>query len=165
MTSLIENAQKGLMDAKQFWRTLGARATGMTIVTTQGPAGFIGLSAAHVTAQPPTLLVSVDRNTSALSPIIANRTFAFNYLAADQEPVAEAFSRRGASMEERFAPGRWGSIETGAPILVDALAAFDCLVEDIIERETAVILIGRVVGWAVGAERSPLVLFNGKYIR
>jgi flavin reductase len=167
MTTLVENAQTGLMDARQFWQTLGARATGMTIVTTQGPdgpAGFVGLSAAHVTAQPPTLLVSLDRNTSALAPIASSRAFAINYLAADQEAVADAFSRRGASMEDRFAAGRWGTIETGAPVLEDALGACDCVVEDMVERETAVIVIGRVVGWVVGSNRPPLVLFKGKYL-
>ena len=28
MTTLVENAQTGLMDTRQFWQTLGARATG-----------------------------------------------------------------------------------------------------------------------------------------
>ena len=60
-----------LIDPKTFWRTLGERATGMTIVTTDsdnGPAGFLGLSAAHVTADPPTMLVSVVRRR-ARSPV------------------------------------------------------------------------------------------------
>ena len=41
------------IDAKAFWTTLGQRATGMTVVTADsddGPTGFLGLSAAHVTA-------------------------------------------------------------------------------------------------------------------
>ena len=54
---------------------------------------------------------------------------------------------------------------TGAPVLEDALGAFDCAVEDMVERETAVIVIGRVVGWAVGSDRSPLVFFKGKYMQ
>ena len=42
------------IDAKTFWRTLGERAIGATIVAAQGadgPAGFLGLSATHVLKQ------------------------------------------------------------------------------------------------------------------
>ena len=51
------------IDPKAFWMALGQRATGMTVVTAEGddgPTGFLGLSAAHVTASPATMLVSVD---------------------------------------------------------------------------------------------------------
>jgi flavin reductase (DIM6/NTAB) family NADH-FMN oxidoreductase RutF len=67
------------IDAKTFWRTLGERATGMTIVAARGhdgPAGFLGLSATHVTADPATMLVSIDRKTSALKAVVEGRHFA-----------------------------------------------------------------------------------------
>ena len=35
---------------------------------------------------------------------------------------------------------------TGAPVLADALAAFDCLVEEIVERHSHAIVLGAVVG-------------------
>ena len=57
------------IDPKAFWMALGQRATGMTVVTAEGddgPAGFLGLSAAHVTASPATMLVSVDHRTKAV---------------------------------------------------------------------------------------------------
>lgn len=156
------------MDAKQFWQVLGTRATGMTIVTTRGaggPAGFVGLSAAHVSAQPPTMLVSLDRGTTALGPLRESGVFAINHLAADQQAVADAFARRGTEMAERFAAGEWQALRTGAPVLLDALGAFDCAVEDVVEREATVIVIGRVVAFAVGPERAPLIFFKGAYLR
>jgi len=70
-----ESNQK-LIDAKLFWRALGQRAIGSTIVTArseEGPAGFLGLSASHVSADPPVMLVSVDRRTSALATVLAAR--------------------------------------------------------------------------------------------
>jgi flavin reductase (DIM6/NTAB) family NADH-FMN oxidoreductase RutF len=85
------------IDAKAFWTTLGQRATGMTVVTADsddGPIGFLGLSAAHVTANPPTMLVSVDRKTTALAGIISRRHFAVNFLPADAAAVADAFAGR-----------------------------------------------------------------------
>ena len=48
------------IDVKSFWQAIGQRAIGATIVTAAGsggPAGLLGLSATHVTADPPTMLV------------------------------------------------------------------------------------------------------------
>src|SRR5262245_56221659 len=58
-----ERPSPKVIDAKTFWRTLGERAIGATIVTAQGadgPAGFLGLSATHVCADPPSMLVSIQ---------------------------------------------------------------------------------------------------------
>jgi flavin reductase (DIM6/NTAB) family NADH-FMN oxidoreductase RutF len=163
----VEAPPPAAMDVGQFWQVLGARASGMTLVTARsgaGPVGFVGLSASQVSAAPPTLLVSLDRKTSALSAIVESGAFAINYLAADQRQTAEAFMRRGAEMAERFAAGVWDSLATGAPVLDDALGVFDCTVEAMIERETAVIVLGRVAAWAVGSDRPPLVFFKGKFL-
>ncbi len=71
------------IDIGAFWRTLGERAIGATVVTTsgaEGPNGFLGLSAAHVCASPPTMVVSVDKKTSALEGILESGGFAVNFL-------------------------------------------------------------------------------------
>src|SRR4051794_9697785 len=76
-TTLVEPPAP-VVDIKAFWRTLAERATGITIVTAHGddgPAGLLGLSASHVTADPPTILVSIDKKTSALGAILARRHF------------------------------------------------------------------------------------------
>lgn len=154
-------------DVRQFWQVLGARATGMTVVTSlagAAPVGFVGLSASHVTADPPTVLVSLDRKTSALAPLLESGVFAVNYLGADQRAVAEAFMARGAEMADRFAAGAWRTLETGAPVLEHASGAFDCRVEAAIEREAAVVVLGRVAGWAVGGDRPPLIFYKGKLL-
>src|SRR5215813_714586 len=117
------------IDGKAFWSALGQRATGMTVVTAdsdEGPTGFLGLSAAHVTASPPTMVVSVDHKTSALAGIVSRRHFAVNFLPADATEVADAFAgRAGVSGAARFAPGAWQTLSTGAPVLRNALGAFD----------------------------------------
>src|SRR5918995_4754110 len=84
----------GPMDQKSFWRGVGMRATGSTVVTAQGaggPAGFLGLSAAHVSAEPPVMLVSVDRRTSALPVMLEAGHFAISYLSREQSHIADAF--------------------------------------------------------------------------
>src|SRR5262245_51046226 len=75
-----------VIDAKAFWRTLGQRAIGSTIVTARsadGPAGLLGLSATHLCADPPLMLVSIDKRTSALPVVLAAGHFAVNFLDRD----------------------------------------------------------------------------------
>ncbi len=95
------------IDVKAFWTTLGQRAIGMTVVTAdsdEGPTGFLGLSAAHVTANPPTMLVSVERKTSALAGIISRRHFAVNFLPANAASIADAFGAGPVSQAPLASP-------------------------------------------------------------
>jgi len=154
------------IDAKTFWRALGARATGVVVATARGldgPAGFLALSATHVTADPPTMLVSIDKRTAALAAVLSARHFALNFLAAGDRALADMFGGRGETRgADRFAPERWGTLVTGAPILNDAVGAIDCALAETIERAGVVIAIGRVVDVVV-RDGEPLLFFRGAY--
>jgi flavin reductase (DIM6/NTAB) family NADH-FMN oxidoreductase RutF len=154
------------VDPKTFWSVLGERAIGITIVTTQaadGPRGFLGLSATHVSAQPPTMLVSIDRQTSALNDILATGSFAINFLPASAAHIAGAFSARsGLAGSARFVADEWAPLVTGAPVLKSALGAFDCSVEQIIEHGSTSIILGKVMGARASGAEDPLIYFRGK---
>ena len=80
------------IDAKTFWRALGARSTGVVVATARGPdgpAGFLALSATHVTADPPTMLVSIDKRTAALDAVLHGKHFALNFLPAGDRALAD----------------------------------------------------------------------------
>ena len=157
-----------IVDSRTFWRAIGHRATGSTIVTARsddGPAGFLGLSATHICAEPPLMLVSVDKRTSALQTILAARHFALNFLPREAAGIADMFGGKGPQKgAARFETGRWGTLTTGAPILLDAVAAIDCRLEETIERHGVVIAIGRVVDVRDGAGTAPLIHFRGGYL-
>jgi flavin reductase (DIM6/NTAB) family NADH-FMN oxidoreductase RutF len=153
------------VDVKTFWRVLSQRAIGMTVVTAEsdeGPVGFLALSAAHVTADPPTLLVSIDKKTSALQGVLARRAFAVNFLPAGAQGLVDSFSgKSGVSGADRFAGVEWARLASGAPTLKSALGVFDCVVDEVVDRGNVAIVIGKVVA-AVGGEGEPLVFFRGK---
>lgn len=155
------------IDQKAFWTAVGQRALGVAVITargTDGPAGFLGLSTAHVCADPPTMLVSIDKRTSALQAVLESRHFAINYLARDQQAVADAFGgRTEVKGADRFASHTWTPLSTGAPILADAAGTIDCILEETIERHGVIIALGRVVDWVAGTQ-PPLVFFRGKYV-
>lgn len=152
---------------KEFWRVLGERAVGATIVTASdanGRAGLLALSVAHVSADPPIVLVSVDHRTSARNTIREAGHFAVNILADSSLETAQRFGGAGPLKgADRFEDGRWSQLTTGAPIFLDALAALDCLVEECVERPTTAIFLGRVVASMSKGEGRPLVYFRGAY--
>jgi flavin reductase len=156
------------VDTKTFWRTLGERATGMTIVTTAGaagPAGFLGLSAAHVCADPPTLLVSIDAKTSALPVVLESGCFAVNFLAAEGgQIVDDFFGKSGLSGADRFRDGDWTTLSTGAPVCNKALGVFDCRLDKVVEHDAISIIIGTAVTANARGEGAPLVFFRGKVV-
>ncbi|MBI3436249.1 MAG: flavin reductase [Proteobacteria bacterium] len=155
------------IDTKTFWRALGVRACAVAVVTAQdadGPSGFLALSATHVCADPPLLMVSIDKRTASLAVVLQARHFAINYLPRGEEALADMFSgKTGRRGTDRFASGRWRQLTTGAPILDDAIGALDCKLEDTIERFEAVIAIGRLVDFVSRGDGEPLLYFRGGY--
>jgi flavin reductase (DIM6/NTAB) family NADH-FMN oxidoreductase RutF len=162
---MTANPSAPVIDAKTFWRILGQRALGSVVVTargTDGPAGFLGLSATHLTADPPTMMVGIDKRTSALAAVLESRHFALNYLPREEASLADSFGGKGtAKGADRFASGRWTTLTTGAPVFADALAAVDCTLEETLERHGVVIAIGRVVDVRIRQDGEPLIHFRG----
>jgi len=156
-----------IIDVKTFWRALGQRAIGSTIVTArsaEGPAGFLGLSASHISAAPPLMLASIDKRTSALQTVLAARHFAVNFLPADAKEIADIFGGKGTLKgADRFQVGTWQALTTGAPVLANALGAMDCALEETVDHGNITIVIGRVVDVLV-SDGNPLIHFRGGYL-
>ncbi len=113
---------------------------------------------------PPTMLVSIDKRTSALQAVLESRHFAINYLARDQQELADIFGGKSALKgADRFSTAVWGALSSGAPVLQDAAGAIDCVLEEAIERFGVVIAIGRVVDFRTSTS-DPLIFFRGRYI-
>lgn len=151
-----------------FWGAVGQRAVAATIVTARGsagPAGFLGLSATHVCASPPTMLVSIDAKTSALGAIRDSGHFAINYLPKGTEDVVDLFSgKTEVKGPARFKAERWSYLATGAPVFNGAVGVMDCKLDEIIERHNTIIALGRVVAISGDKDADPLVYFRGGYL-
>ena len=154
------------LDAKTFWRLMGARPVSVPVVAARGPdgpAGLLGLSATHVAASPPSMLVCVGQSTSALQTIKSSGAFAISYLPEGAEETAEIFGgRRGLSGADRFAEGEWVTMTTGAPILANAVLALDCRVSAVFVHEGTELVVGRIEDYAT-SERTPLTTLGGRY--
>ena len=85
-------------------------------------------------------------------------------LAARHQALAHRFSgHSGVQGPRRFDLAQWTTLSTGAPILADATAAFDCLVEEVIERHSHAIVLGAVVSLKEGVDEPVLARRRGEY--
>ena len=137
------------------------------IVTTDGPAGKRGttvIAACSVSDTPPTVLVCLNRENARNDLFLKNGRFALNTLASHNKPLSVAFSGlTGLAMDKRFALGRWDTISTGSPTLVDALVVFDCEVIDTKDLATHRVLFGKVTGLRTGDNVKPLIYHGRDY--
>jgi flavin reductase (DIM6/NTAB) family NADH-FMN oxidoreductase RutF len=151
------------VSAEAFKAAMRRVPTGVAIVTTtiDGAAkGFTANAFASVSADPPMILVCVNR-TSRTHPLISLAgKFCVNLLRLGQDDVAVRFSRR--SERDPFEGLAYSVESTGSPVLDDALAFFDCELAEEHTAGTHTIFIGGVV--ACGArDGAPLGYFDGGY--
>jgi flavin reductase (DIM6/NTAB) family NADH-FMN oxidoreductase RutF len=132
-----------------FIAAMGAAATGVSVITTEGLAGKFGLTVSaisSVSADPPMLLACVNRKSPAVAAIMQNGRFAVNLLGSNNQEVAEIFAGRPRSGNPYdFTRHDWEAGETGMPVLGDATATFECEIECSQDAGSHRVFIGRVI--------------------
>ena len=141
---------------------------GVSVITAGRGKDITGMTVTSVTSlsvDPPTLLVSINRDASSFPLIRRHGAFGVNILAADQLDIAERFAGKGGLKgAERFAGADWRTRVSGVPLLAGALAAIDCEVEDVVERHSHAIAIGRVLDVATSERTAALAYWQGQYV-
>ena len=142
-------------------------AGGVCVITVGEGEDRTGLTATSVTSlslDPPSLLLCVNRSALAFAALARHGGFAVNLLRADQGAIAERFSGRGGLKgAARYGGASWTTLGSGAPVLADALAAFDCEVEEMIARRSHAIVIGKVLDVRLADGADALVYWRGAY--
>jgi len=148
--------------SREFVSAMSRAASGVNVVATDGPSGRIGLtvsSMVSVSAEPPTLLVCVNRSSPAHDVIVENGLFTINVLTERQRPLADAFAGRGDDAY-CFDRDAWGETTRGLPRLGSAAAFFECRLADCVRAGSHSIFIGSVLD-ARGGTEVPL-LYGGR---
>jgi flavin reductase (DIM6/NTAB) family NADH-FMN oxidoreductase RutF len=140
---------------------------GVALVTTgrgEQRTGCTATSLCSLSLDPPTLIVCIARTSATLACLRAVKTFGVNILGGAHEHLADRFAgRSGLRGAARFAGADWMTLVTGAPLLRDALACMDCRVEEVLERHTHAIVIGRVAAVHRGRDASALVHWRSQF--
>ena len=150
MNSAVRNLRIERNVASDDFRGAMRHLAGGVSVITAGRArditGMTVTSVSSLSVDPATLIVSINRESSSWPLIKRHGFFGVNILTADQIDIAERFTGKGGLKgADRFAGAEWITRASGVPLLVGALAAIDCEVEDIVERHSHAIVIGRVL--------------------
>jgi flavin reductase len=131
---------------------------GVCLITTSEDEtwyGTVATAVSSVTADPPTLLVCINRTNSIHEPLSRSGVFCVNVLDAEHENISKIFSNPNAR-DRRFQLGEWTTQENGVPVLVDASASFVCRTTRLIEYNTHTIVLGEVAGVRTSASATPL---------
>lgn len=140
---------------------LGRFVTGVTVVTTQtndGPVGFTANSFASVSLDPPLVLWSPARSSTRFPIFSAAQSFSIHILDTSQADIAARFSRGGIGFDDL----ERNYSEDGVPLISNSLARFDCHQHATHDGGDHLIIIGRVVRFAL-RNGTPLVFSQGGY--
>jgi flavin reductase (DIM6/NTAB) family NADH-FMN oxidoreductase RutF len=149
--SLVTENDQALF--RRAMRQLPGGASVITLGRGEDISGLTVTSVSSLAAEPPTIIFCINRSSSSWPVLSRHRAFAVNVLGPQHVAVAERFSGRGGIKgAARFADANWLTLVTGTPVLEQALAVLDCEVEEIIERHTSAIVVGRVVAVKVEEE-------------
>jgi flavin reductase len=118
-----------------------------------------------VTDEPPTLMVCINRESRNAAAFRASGALCVNVVSADQQALAQLFASKTASVEQRFAAGRWSRLVTGAPALDDALASLDCEVRSVIEVGTHSVFLCEIKAIRTAEKGDALIYFGRHFHR
>ncbi|GLU26129.1 MULTISPECIES: flavin reductase family protein [Brucella/Ochrobactrum group] len=150
-------------ELKAAMRQLAAGISVLTTGTGDARTGATVTSATALSVEPPTIIVNINLTASVWPTINAERRFCLNILSSEQQSVADRFAgRNGEKGAARYEGAEWYALASGALALKGALASIDCEVEEIIERHTHAIIIGRALK-IVSGNGEPLIYHHGHY--
>lgn len=154
------------LDRAEFRNAMARLGAAVNVVTTDGEGGRAGFTASavcSVTDAPPTLLVCLNRAASSNAVFLRNMVLCVNTLAAPQRALSDIFAGvTGLDGEARFEAGSWTRLVTGAPVLEQALVAFDCRVVEVVVKGTHSVLFAEVQAIRAGAPGTQALIYYAR---
>lgn len=153
----------------QFLEGMSRAAASVNVITTAGQAGRAGLTVSAMTSvsadgDRPMLLICVNHASAGAQAILDNGIFAVNVLSEDHSDISDVFAGRSdAQGEAKFGCARWQDGTTGAPLLDDALVAFDCRVSLHRQIGTHHVIFGEVEAVRLEGQGRPLIYAARNY--
>lgn len=146
-----------------FREALGRYATGVTVVTAQGPDGPVGMtvnSFTSVSLNPPLVLWCPARSSARHAIFAAAPAWSVHVLGAEQLDICLRFTRGGLG----FGGLDLGRTDLGTPLVPGVAARFDCAAHAVHDGGDHSILVGRVAQVTVGGpDDHPLVFAAGRF--
>jgi flavin reductase (DIM6/NTAB) family NADH-FMN oxidoreductase RutF len=158
----IELAPVAIDQFRQVMRNLAGGVAVVAAGTGNGRRGLTVSAVASVSAEPPCLLVCVNRNAEAHDVILARGSFSVNLLGIEHKELAMRFAgHNGIRGLARFELGSWSEGLLGVPLLNDALGSMECdlLTSPVVGSHR--LFVGKIV-CVRNRSGEPLVNFQGR---
>ena len=157
------------VDTAAFKRGMRHLAASVTLITTRHlelRGGLTATAVCSVSAEPPQILVCVNKSASAHDPIGEAGFFCVNILSPGHRKIAERFAGMdGVEGDERFVDmGEWSSLSTGAPVLKGCPVSFDCRLVSKVSAGTHTVYIGEIVDLALDPAAHALLYADGNFV-
>lgn len=151
-------------DFKLAMRRLVGAVSIVTTIDGESPAGLTATAVTSFSAEPARLLACINLKGTSFRAIAESRRMAINLLALRHEALAKLFGGAPVPHEERFGMAQWSTLATGAPVLKDALAVFDCVVDEMMVAHSHAVIIGEIKAVQIGSHNDePLLYANGQF--
>lgn len=157
------------VDAAVFRDLMSRFATGVTVVTARHMDRDVGMTVnafLSVSLEPPTVLVSLNRNADTTPVVQRSGRFGLTVLSSAQRHLSDLFASRIPSYEKfQGVPFHRGPL--GHAWLDGGLSSLECEVVHSFAYATHLLFLGRVVAQehGSGAHGLPLVFWRGGYAR
>lgn len=167
MSEIVEPSADGISLIRTAFIQQMRKVPGAMAVIATGTGdqrrGLVATAWCSLSADPPSLLVAVNKNASAHNLILENGRFSVNQLRSDHGEIVAIFSnQRELQGHERFSPEHWQDGNTDVPVLLNAITAFECRVALSQAFGSHTIFIGEVMNlWEEDCPSQPGVYCNG----
>ncbi len=161
-----DGEERGEVDGESFRQGMRRLCGGVTIVTSRfddRPVGLTATAVCSLSAEPPRLIACINRAGLTCRGIARSRILCVNLLSRRHESLALRFAGRTEEQQERFAEGDWTTLASGAPVLEDALAAFDCRVAMLVDTGSHAIVIADILRVRLGPCERPLIYVSARF--
>jgi flavin reductase (DIM6/NTAB) family NADH-FMN oxidoreductase RutF len=115
----------------------------------------------QVSFQPPMLMIAVDKLHYSADLLRSTKNFCVNLLGQDQAALAGRFAKQATTAEDKLETVATQPADSGAAILTEAVAYFDCEVASIVEAGDHLVVLGTIDDAALLRDRPVLTSASG----
>lgn len=142
-----------------FTEAMARLVSGVAVVTARrldgAPCGLLVSSICSYSVRPPSVLVSIGRQSRSYLALSANTSFGVHLLSSADGPVARVFAGHG---DDKFAGLAWGW-DGPVPRLDDVPVYLNCARRRVFEHGDHAIFIGEVTGGEI-SPGDPLIYYR-----